>query len=121
MQNFLDTGGIGAGLGSVRASSWLVACLSSIGVLGTFCYLAFLTGVLRASARTGDRTRDAAISGLKAGCGAMFIAAMLAHPTPDLGIFFYAMAAMVVGLSRGGVLESRPTLDPRALSIRHGT
>ena len=111
-QNFTDTALMGAGLGSMRASNWLLACLGSIGVIGTGLYLAFLGALFAAPARREDRDRAAAIAGLQAGCLAMFISAMLTQPTPDLGIIFFAMAGLAVGLSRGAVVESRALTRP---------
>jgi hypothetical protein len=105
LRNFADTWGLGAGLGSVRASSWLAACLGSIGLLGTGLYLAFLASLARAPGTTGDAERDASIAGLKAAALAIVLQAMLTLPTPDLGIFFFALAGLLTGLSRGGALE----------------
>jgi len=42
MTNFFDTYGIGVGLGSILASSFLVVLLGSLGVVGTFCYAMFV-------------------------------------------------------------------------------
>jgi hypothetical protein len=42
MTNFIDTYGIGVGLGSIRASSFVVATVASLGVVGTVCYGLFL-------------------------------------------------------------------------------
>jgi len=110
LRNFLDTLGLGAGLGSVRASSWLMACLGSLGVIGTALYLAFLGSVAAAPVGTGDAHRDALIRALKAGALALWIQGMLTLPTPDLGIFFFIVAGLIVGLSRGGVLAHRQAL-----------
>lgn len=106
-QNFLDTLGMGAGLGSVRASSWFMACLGSMGVIGTALFVLFLWQVVRSPVSPERNERDAVITALKSGCAAMFISAMLTHPTPDLGIFFFMLAGAAAGLSRGGVLESQ--------------
>ncbi len=106
-QNFLQTGLMGAGLGSMRASNWLLACLGSIGLVGTGLYLGFLAALFRAPT-PADREQAAVIDGLKAGCLAMFISAMLTQPTPDLGIFFFLLAGLATGLSRGAALESAP-------------
>lgn len=111
-RNFTDTVFMGAGLGSMRASNWLLACLGSIGVIGTGLYLAFLWTLFEAPAPREDRGRSAAIAGLQAGCLAMFISAMLTQPTPDLGIIFFAMAGLAVGLSRGAVVESHALTSP---------
>jgi hypothetical protein len=111
-QNFLDTRGMGAGLGSVRASNWLVASLGSIGVLGTILFFIFLVRV--ATAPTPNRTDGmrATIGGLKAACLALLMTALLASATPDLGLTFFALAGMATGLSRGAVIESRAAAQP---------
>lgn len=106
-RNFTDTLGVGAGLGSVRASSWLFASLGSIGVIGTGLFLVFLGLVMLQPARTGDSLRDATVGGLKALCLALWLNALLTGSTPNLGAFFFVMAGLCVGLSRGGVLQSR--------------
>ena len=105
-QNFLDTAGMGAGLGSVRASNWLIAALGSIGWVGTALFLAFLGTTARVPAPDTPAGTRATIGGLKAGCLAMLLSALLTHATPDLGLFFFALAGLAAGLSRGAVLES---------------
>jgi len=42
MTNFFDTYGIGVGLGSIRASSFLVVLLGSLGIVGAVCYGMFV-------------------------------------------------------------------------------
>lgn len=104
--NFRQTAFMGTGLGSMRASNWLLACLGSIGAIGTGLFLAFLVQVFRAPAPGNDPEAAAVTDGLKAGCLAMFVSAMLTQPTPDLGIVFFALAGLATGLSRGAALES---------------
>lgn len=108
MQNFYDTYGLGAGVGAVRASNWLIACLASVGVIGTFFFLAFLASLGMAPSRPGWDPRAVVVKSLKAGCLAMLCAALLTHPTPDFGVFFFALAGLIAGLSRALALESRP-------------
>ncbi len=113
--NFTDTWFLGAGLGSVRASNWFLACLGSIGVIGTAFYFAFLASIARAPAETGNDMRDAIIQSLKIGCLALLIAALLTAPTPNLGTFFYVLAGLSVGLSRSafrGAVPSRRFQTP---------
>ncbi len=100
-RNFLDTGLFGAGLGSVRASNWLVASLGSIGLIGTGLYLTFLTRMLRAP--TGD---EPVATALKVACFALLLNALLTAATPNLGVFFFAMAGLATGLGRGGKLAA---------------
>ncbi|MFC2966695.1 hypothetical protein [Acidimangrovimonas pyrenivorans] len=109
--NFTETWLMGAGLGSMRASNWLLACLGSIGLIGTALFAGFFASLGRAPAPAQlDPDRAAAIGGLKAGCFALLISAMLTAPTPDLGVFFFALAGLASGLSRGAVIESRREL-----------
>ncbi|MGO7186269.1 hypothetical protein ACCS49_34660, partial [Rhizobium brockwellii] len=48
--------GYGAGLGTVRASSFIAALLSNVGLTGTILFAAFLYSLVRASGRhvSGD-------------------------------------------------------------------
>ena len=102
-KNFTDTWFLGAGLGSVRASNWFISCLGSIGVIGTFFYLAFLWTLARAPATSGNAVRDALVQSMKIGGLALIIAALMTAPTPNLGTFFYGMAGLCAGLSRSTV------------------
>lgn len=103
--NFIQTYGVGAGLGSMRASNWVLASLGSIGVIGTALFLAFVAALGLAPAGQ-EPERAAVIGALKSGCFALFISANLTAPTPDLGVFFFTMAGLAAGLSRGGMIES---------------
>jgi hypothetical protein len=105
--NFTETWGIGAGLGALRASNWFLACLGSIGAAGTAVFLAFLYTFAAAPSATGQADRDALIRACKSGGLAMFLSALLTTPTPDLGVFFFALAGMGIGLARGGQVEMR--------------
>ena len=104
--NYTETWLMGAGLGSMRASNWLLACLGSIGTIGTALFAGFFLTLGRAPApAAGDPERAAAIGGLKSGCFAMLVSAMLTAATPDLGVFFFALAGLASGLSRGAEIE----------------
>jgi hypothetical protein len=91
-QNFVETYGVGVGLGTARASSYALVLLSNLGVLGTVCYLLFVVNVLRRPAFDGQLetvVREASGQAMLAGlCAAMVSAAVY-----DLGIAFYAFAA----------------------------
>ena len=70
VQNFLDTRGLGGGLGSIRASSFPLAVLSNTGIVGAVCLGLFL---LRADGTAASRGRgpapgrDALAPGLRRG------------------------------------------------------
>ena len=122
-QNFLDTNMMGAGLGSIRASNWFLACLGSIGIVGTSLYLLFLGGVSRAHIRQGSVQDTAILHSLKTACLALVLSALLTLPTPDLGIFFFVLAGLITGLARGTALESLKEAKETSASIveRNGT
>jgi len=106
-RNFTDTKLVGAGLGSVRASNWLIACLGSIGLIGTLLFLAFLTSLVRLPAQSEDPQVTIVITALKSACFAIFIAALLTSATPNLGVFFFTLAGLAAGLSRGTSLSGQ--------------
>ncbi len=59
IQNFLDTYGFGAGNGSVRASSFPIAVIASLGILGGTTYALFLLTIYfrkERAAAAGDRS-----------------------------------------------------------------
>jgi hypothetical protein len=112
---FLDTAGLGAGVGSVRASSFIVALAASVGLPGILLFVAFLFRQSRIlSVQAGSRTAEAIV--MRAGgaaCLAQFIAATISAGGTDLGLFFsiaaglasFPIAARMVAYTRrGGVL-----------------
>lgn len=108
---FLDTGGLGAGTGSVRASSLPVAILASIGLPG-LCLFAALAGSLIAVRRSA--TVEASI-GRAAGwaCLALGVAACFTAGTIDLGLYFSIFAALS---ATAGVVHRRAPNRPTAVA-----
>jgi hypothetical protein len=95
--NFVETFGLGAGIGSLRASSFLVAVLASIGIIGAITYGAFLVCVLlgwKPYRRDDDLFVEAAQAGARSACLAYFVAASVAGSFVDLGLVFFAFAAL---------------------------
>jgi hypothetical protein len=107
-RNFLDTWGLGAGMGSVRASNFIIACLASLGVIGTALYAIFLFLFAQTpiSHLTGER--HVIVRALRAGCLALLIRAVITKATPDLELLFFAMGGMAVGLAAMTVRDQRP-------------
>lgn len=111
---FLETSGLGAGTGSVRASSLIFAALANVGVLGFLLVGAFLCNVLGPAER--GRTLEGHIS--RAGLHACFVltsAACISSGSVDLGLFFSVFAALAV--TRGRVIKYRTSIwrfHPRA-------
>lgn len=95
LQSFLDTAGLGAGVGSVRASSFPVALLANVGVIGTLIVIAFLGSVILPPRRDVARSPSGAISRAGASaCLALTIAAFISAGGVDLGLPFFIFAAV---------------------------
>lgn len=119
----IDTYGLGAGIGSVRASSFLYACLGNIGIVGTALYLVFIAQFLLARPPKPERdTHTAAvIAGLQASCIGFLIQAMMSAPYPNLDVVFFAHAGLAMGLlRRQEILVRRKKRPTRARPVRMG-
>ncbi|NLS00470.1 hypothetical protein HGP17_26885 [Rhizobium sp. P38BS-XIX] len=115
---FLDTNGFGAGLGSARASSFVLVLLSNIGVFGTFLFMLFVFRLLVAEMRLAElasRESFAIVRAAKAGIITVLISAITSGTVYDLGLMFYILAgsisAFCVG-TRGARVEYSPELRP---------
>ncbi len=99
MTNFLDSYGLGVGIGSARASNVAIAVLANVGVIGALTYFVFLLMVLGAPWRDAEPqllgVREAAASA----CLALLIAGCLAGTTIDLGLIFFVCAALAAAPS----------------------
>lgn len=123
VKNFFDTVGLGAGLGSVRTSSFLVALVSNVGVIGTLLYSAFFVSLMRPQGERAVRDHDAAVRcAARSACIAIFISASITLGNIDLGIFFSIFAALGttrrssnVPTIRAPVAHELPTIVVRPL------
>ena len=100
LRNLVDTWGLGAGLGSVRASNWFIASLATTGLIGTGLYVWFLVGVfsLKVPSTKSDSTSHI-ISALKWGCFGFLCRGLVVQASPNLQIIFFLFAGMAVGLA----------------------
>lgn len=99
MQAFFDTSGLGIGLGSSRASSWPIAVLSQLGVVGATLIAMLLAALLwlPGLARRGvDAEADAIMASARAGALASLLAASLAGGLADPGMGFFVPLAVVM-------------------------
>jgi hypothetical protein len=94
LQNFFDSYGLGVGLGTVRTSSFVLALLSNVGVLGTIFYISF---AISAFWRTGESPRsfytDTRLAARNA-CLGFLIADTFAGTTVEQGLLFYVFAGL---------------------------
>jgi hypothetical protein len=94
-QNFIDTSGMGGGLGSIRASSFLLAVLSNLGVIGVLCFTMIFLQIFRP--RREARQTDEELHGRSAAriaCAGILIAATVSGALVDLGLPFYVFAGL---------------------------
>jgi hypothetical protein len=94
IQNFVDTFGFGAGNGSVRASSFPVAVLGSLGVLGAAGYAMFLLSIWFGKKNPRPSGVPAMQIAARSACLAWLIAASASAGFIDLGLPFFAFAAL---------------------------
>jgi len=115
IEAFFDTSGMGAGLGSIRASSFLVALLANVGVPGTILFLIFLGSLVR-SAMGQKRSRGSeAVVGMAGllSCLAQISAASISASAVDLGPLFAITAGLATAYGLGPL---QAPAQPRALS-----
>lgn len=93
-QNFLDSYGLGVGLGTNRTSSFPLAVLSNVGVPGAVFYTLFAVSAL-GRRRGAPRSLSADIRlAARNGCLGLLGASLIAGPTVDQGLLFYVLAGL---------------------------
>ena len=112
--NFRETAFLGAGVGSVRASSVLAAVPASIGVPGTLLFAGFLYCVLLRPFAPELPSRDRAIrTAARFASFAQLLAGVFAGTFIDLGLSFFVFAAMAAG---GCEFKTRSTESPLVMA-----
>jgi hypothetical protein len=107
--NFLDSYGLGIGLGSARASSFPLVLLSNLGVIGTFAYGAFLKHVLAGA--PADPSIEPLQRAARQAVLAALISASVSGTVFELGVMFYVLAAAA---TMRRVEGSEPVLEARS-------
>lgn len=102
---FLDTYGLGVGLGSSRASGSFIAILSQLGIAGSLLFglifLQFAGRPWRAPPGPADAELAALCGALRAAGGAIIVANAFSSGGADPGMMFYiAAAGLLVGRAR---------------------
>jgi hypothetical protein len=101
LENFLDTAGLGIGLGSARSSSWALSLLAQTGVFGTVLFTSFLLFLVRPWSGRRDQVarpveNRAILVGFRAYVIAAPVAASISWALVDLGLTFHIAAAIAV-------------------------
>jgi hypothetical protein len=94
VQNFVDTFGFGTGNGSVRASSFPIAVIANLGVVGAMLYGVFLVTIWRSGRALASRETSAIQGAARSACLGWLIAATASGGFVDLGLSFFAFAAL---------------------------
>ncbi len=109
LRAFFATSLLGAGVGSVRTSSFLVATLANTGLAGLIFIVLFLaSGTLSIAGRAQDPVTHASGRAAAWACFALLISAGLTGSSVDLGLLFFVPAAIVCA---GATREARPRLN----------
>jgi hypothetical protein len=95
LQVFFDTYGFGAGNGSLRASSFPLAVLASLGIVGSTLFTFFFVTLFGQKAGGADDPLDRANrQAAKSACLAGLITATISGALTDLGLLFFIFAAL---------------------------
>lgn len=99
LQSFVDTAGLGIGIGSSRASSWIIAVISQLGVVGALI-IGFLTfqiicGVGSRESESDCENRTVARS-VRAACFAWLLAASISSSEANPGLLFFVALAVIL-------------------------
>jgi len=110
--NFIESYGLGVGLGTSRTSSFVIALLSNVGIPGVIFFgLFFLTAfyMKRGTPRTFEG--DVRLAG-RNGCLCLLIGASVSGSTVDTGLLFFVMAGLATAVP---VEEREPSFAPAAI------
>lgn len=113
LTNFTDTYGLGAGVGSLRASSLPIAVLGSMGVAGAMLYGIFLGSLFWRREGAAQPPLSASVqSAARSACLALLIAAAFTSSLVDVGLPFFILAALASAepdpsRPRSGLVEAR--------------
>lgn len=95
-QNFLDSWGLGVGLGTARASSFAVSLLASVGIPGVLFFTVFaLECFLRPRGVIGSLEAHTAIAA-RNGYAGLLLGDLLVSPVIDQGLLFSMFAALAI-------------------------
>ncbi len=95
LQNVFDTGGLGTGIGGVRTSSFVVAVLANLGLVGGVTYAAFIGTALAGTDRpSADEAMCRVRAAARSACIWLLISACISGALVDLGLPFFVFAAL---------------------------
>lgn len=109
IDSFFDTAGLGIGLGSSRASSWIVAVISQLGLIGSLLLAAMTYQIISKRwirmAENGDGQTQVIARSLRSAVLASLVTATVAGGGADPGLLFF------VGLAVSSSFRRRTQYD----------
>lgn len=124
LQNVLDTFGLGAGLGSVRSSSFLVAVPANLGIPGVILFGLFLYKLLLGpQTKLAPHTLAAQVqAAARSACFATLLAASVSSSSVDLGLLFFIFAGLACSpiIPPAPEEEAAPEGQPRQATLTQG-
>ncbi|WP_337270770.1 hypothetical protein [Oryzifoliimicrobium ureilyticus] len=92
-QNFLDSFGLGVGLGTARTSSFPLALLSNVGIPGAVLFSLFALTALKPKIQMRTFRSDVRVAACN---GALFllVGSLVAGPTVDMGLLFFVFCGL---------------------------
>jgi hypothetical protein len=99
MRAFFDTGGLGVGLGSVRASNWFVSILASTGVVGFGLFVLLVYKLLLSRTHSADRAHTTSVTALRFTLMQFMFVAFFSGTIPDVGPWLASIIGMLAAAS----------------------
>jgi O-Antigen ligase len=100
LENFVDTYGLGIGMGSSRTSSLLVSVLSQLGIIGTLLFAGLISVIFNGAGKirvSGQAEVYALISSMRAFAIGSLTAGTIAGSGADPGLLFFISLAVIIG------------------------
>ena len=122
LQTVFDTVGLGVGMGSSRASSWLIAVLSQLGLVGSVLMATLVAVVAWGMGGLGkwaDAETNAIVASVRASALASIVGGSISGGTADPGLIFFIALAVIVA-SRVRARAKRADQSRRATWIYTG-
>jgi hypothetical protein len=98
LDSFYDTGGLGIGLGSSRASSWVVAVISQLGVIGALIIAAMLFQIINkrwlSVPENSEPDTYAVAASLRSAALAALVTSTVSGGGADPGVLFFIALAV---------------------------
>lgn len=115
---FVQTWGLGAGAGSLRANGLAAVLLGSVGLPGTLFFLGFLWSALGPAGPIGDANGTRLFYAARVGALTMLSAMMVSGTTPDPPLLLVSLAAVASVARRYDALQPAPAAPRQPEALR---